>query len=93
MQSSDRKFVPGTKPDKLSDGFGQAVHVAVDAAADVYVTDYGTNQVPKLTPGATNPIPLPFNGLEQPGDLGVDDRGNVYVFDEMNFRALKIPVH
>jgi len=46
----------------------------------------------KLAPGASGSTVLPFTDLDNPGDVAVDDRGNVYVFDEMHFRVLKLRV-
>jgi serine/threonine protein kinase, bacterial len=45
----------------------------------------------KLAPGASAPTVLPFTGLNEPGDVAVDTRGNVYVVDDNNFRVLKLP--
>jgi serine/threonine protein kinase, bacterial len=67
--------------------------VAVDAAGNVYVTDFGTNRVLKLAAGASSTTVLPFNGLKEPGAVAVDPPGNVYVLDDGHFRVLKLPAH
>ena len=40
--------------------------VAVDAAGDLYVADYGNNRVLKLAAGSPTPTVLPFPGLNGP---------------------------
>jgi serine/threonine-protein kinase len=63
----------------------------VDAAGNVYVTDFGTDRVLKLAAGASSPTVLPFNDLDKPSAVAVDTAGNVYVLDVGNFRVLKLP--
>jgi hypothetical protein len=65
---------------------------AVDAAGAVYVIDSESKRAEMLTAGATSPTVLPFAGLTTPGDVAVDEQGNVYVYDVLNFRVLKLPV-
>jgi serine/threonine-protein kinase len=64
--------------------------VAVDAAGDVYVSDYTNNRVLELEAGSTTPVELPFTGLNNPWGVAVDTAGNVYVSDRYN-RVLKLP--
>jgi streptogramin lyase len=55
--------------------------VAVNAAGDVFLTDYGNDRVLKLPAGSTEQTVLPFTGLRKPGPVAVDTAGNVYVSD------------
>jgi serine/threonine-protein kinase len=58
--------------------------------ANVYVKDFGTNQMWKLAAGADSPTTLPFNST-QSSDVAVDTEGNVHVLDSGDFRVLKLP--
>jgi serine/threonine-protein kinase len=82
------KFIPGTQPDMLSNGFGQPA----SAAGNLFGSDDFHNKVSKLSAGARSATVLPCIDLDNPGDVAVDDRGDVYVFDEMHFRVLKLPI-
>ena len=78
--------------------------VAVDAAGNIYITDYTHNRVRKVT-GATGVIttiagngdavfskdnvPATSTGID-PFDVAVDSASNVYVADQMNNRIRKI---
>src|SRR5882762_2682112 len=72
--------------------------VAVDAAGNIYVADYGNNQIRKITPerlvstlaGSGNQGQINATGLlasfNQPTGIAVDAAGNVYVGDAGNNR-------
>ena len=69
--------------------------MAVDAAGDVFVTDY-TPRVLKLPAGSNTPVELPFTGLKDPLGTAVNDAGDVYVTDcdvpdGRDSRVLKLP--
>jgi serine/threonine protein kinase, bacterial len=63
--------------------------VAVDAAGNLYVVDYGNNRVVKLAAGSSIPAVLPFTGLTSPHGVAVDATGNLYVTDGSN-RVVKL---
>ncbi|MGD9622008.1 MAG: serine/threonine-protein kinase PknD [Mycolicibacterium sp.] len=65
--------------------------VAVDAAGNVYVTDWGNDRVLKIPAGSDRQVELPFAGLKSPDDVAVDLAGSVYVADTGNNRVLKLP--
>lgn len=92
-----------TNPDSsITVGFSAPDDVAVDAAGNVYVADYGNNLIRKITPagvvttlagtgnaGAINATGTlaSFNG---PSGITVDAAGNVYVADQGNNVIRKI---
>jgi len=76
--------------------------IAVDASGNIYVADYGNNQVRKIAPGgivttlAGKDSAGANNGVDtaatfnQPTSVAVDAAGNVYVADEGNNLIRKI---
>jgi serine/threonine-protein kinase len=54
--------------------------VAVDANGNVYVADYGNNQIREVTP--TGVVTTLASGFSEPNGVAVDTAGNVYVADE-----------
>lgn len=75
-------------------GLSSPEGIAVDAAGNVYVTDFG--HVWKLPAGSTTAVELPFKGpndiLFTPHAVAVDATGNVYVAESLsqNPRVLKL---
>ena len=55
--------------------------MAVDAAGDVFVIDWGNEWVVRLPAGASAATPLSFTGLKDPQGVAVDAAGDVYVTD------------
>ncbi len=77
--------------------------VAVDSAGNLYVADWGSSEILKVTPsgtlsvvagtgsqGAPTPGPATNSSLGHPYGVGVDSAGNVYVADTYNFVIEKI---
>jgi gliding motility-associated-like protein len=85
--------IPGYNsiPVAIGTGFNQPGGVAVDAAGNVYVAEYGSNAVKKIPAGGGSPVAI-GSGFNQPTDVAVDALGNVYVADQGNNAVKKIPV-
>jgi sugar lactone lactonase YvrE len=76
--------------------FNEPTGVAVDAAGNIYVADYGNNMIRKITPAgvvttlAGNGTQGSLNGPDSlssfngPTSVAVDQSGNVYVADDNN---------
>lgn len=66
--------------------------ITVDAAGNVYVTDYahGDTKVLKLAAGSNEQTVLPFEGIKSADAVAVDGAGSVYVSDSPNDRVLKL---
>ncbi|WP_118975964.1 Ig-like domain-containing protein [Taibaiella koreensis] len=86
---------PGTGADQLNG----PVHVTMDTAGNLYVTEYYNNRVTKWAPGATQGVTVAGssngaagsgnNELNHPRAAKVDAAGNIYVADNGNNRVVK----
>jgi len=74
----------------LGSGFTTPASVAVDAAGNIYVADFGHNLVKKMPAGGGTPVAI-GSGFSQPSGVAVDAAGNVYVADFGNNAVKKIP--
>ncbi len=81
-------FGPGGKSTAVGSNFLSPVGLAVDSAANVYVTDIGLQEVLKVTPAGTQTTV--GSGLEVPEGVAVDGAGNVYVTDSQVPAVFKI---
>ncbi len=63
---------------------------AVDAAGNVYVTDFIGNRVLKLPVGSSTFVVLPFTNLNLPRNVAVDGAGNLYVTDSDTNGVIKL---
>jgi serine/threonine protein kinase, bacterial len=86
-------FVSPYSPQRIGfDGPASIAHphgVAVDSSGAVYVADHDKNRVLKLPAGSSDPVTLPFSGLNFPSGVAVDGRDTVYVADSNNNRVLR----
>ena len=70
----------------IGSGLSSAFGVAVDASGNVYVADWGSNQVVEVAPDGTQTTI--GSGFSNPRGVAVDATGNVYVAD--NNRVVKV---
>jgi sugar lactone lactonase YvrE len=81
-------FGPGGAETHVGSNFISPEGVAVDAAANVYLTDVGLQEVFKVTPrGAQTTVDT---GLEVPEGVAVDGAGNVYITDSQIPAVFKV---
>ena len=64
--------------------------VAVDAAGDIFVSDFTANRVVKVPPGGGQATVL-TSEVSNPAEVAVDGAGNVFVADEINGRLVELP--
>jgi uncharacterized protein (TIGR03437 family) len=88
----------------LSAQFSDPIRVAVDAAGNVYLTDYGNSSIRKVfTDGTVNSVTgngsSGFSGdggsavgaqISSPHDIAIDASGNLYIADTGNTRVRRI---
>ncbi len=75
-------------PVSIGSGFTYPSGVAVDAAGNVYVVDYGNEALMEIRAGGTSVQTL-SSGFRGPNCVAVDSTGNVYVSDQIALK--KIP--
>ena len=73
----------------LGSGFNQPEGVAVDAAGNVYVADYGNNAVKVIAANDRSNVTTIGSGFYKPAGVAVDAAGNVYVA-ELGYNAVKV---
>ena len=87
-------FGPSTQT-SIGNGLQQPQGVAVDAAGDVYISDYTLGkvfEVPYLGNGNYGAqTTLPATGLANPYGVAVDGAGDVYIADPNNSQVVKVP--
>jgi hypothetical protein len=67
-------------PTTISNGVNEPYALAMDAAEDLFVSNYGNNTVTEYAPPWTNaPIATISSGLNGPSGLAIDTSGNVFV--------------
>ena len=81
--SSTQTILPAT-------GLNRPTAVALDAAGDLFISDYANNQIVKLTPGGVQTT-VPTNGLSNPRGVAVDGAGDLFIADDNNNRVVEIP--
>ena len=79
--------------ESLGDGLSQPYGVAVDAGGNVFVADFGNNEVKKIPSGcATSSCVITIGGgFSHPYSVAVDGAGNVLVSDHGNDLVKLIP--
>jgi len=77
-------------PVVLGSGFSGPTGVAVDAAGDLFIADYGHQQVKEIAAGTNTPVAI-GSGFTNPFGVAVDAAGDVYVADYGANAVYKIP--
>ena len=69
-------------------------HVAVNGAGDVFVADWGNNQIVKIPAGCTTSscAVVVMTGIYSPSDVAVDGAGNLFVTEPGSGDVKEIPV-
>ncbi len=81
---------PGTQTVLPLTGLQTPSKLALDAAGNLYISDYSANQVLKYTAGGVQTT-VPTNGLNSPAGVAVDGTGNLFIADQGNHRVVEIP--
>ncbi len=75
-------------PQTIGSGYRSPFGVAVDSAGDVFVADFGNNEVEEVTPGGTQTTI--GSGFSYPEGVAVDAVGDVFVADGGNSRVEEV---
>ena len=80
-----------TTPTAIDFPFSNPKGLAVDSSGNLYVADYGSNAVVKISPtGASTTV---GTGLQQPSDVKIDSAGDVFIADTGNDRVVEVYVN
>jgi hypothetical protein len=60
-------------------GLSNPLGIAADGAGDVYVANFGANQVLEVAAGASTQTTVPFTGLDGPFGIAVDSAKDIFV--------------
>jgi len=82
-------FGPGVQSTLATNGLNSPDGIAVDSAGDVFISDYGNNQVVEVTPGGVQTT-VPANGLGGPFGIAVDGAGDVFIADANNSQVVEV---
>ncbi len=88
-QAPEIAFEPAAQA-TVGSGLANPYGVAVDAAGDVFIGDYGNQRAVKIPAGGGSQTTI-ASGLNYPEGVAVDGAGNVYIADSDNSRVLVVP--
>lgn len=77
-------------PRALKYEFNDVSDLEAGPNGQVFVVDYGNEQLVLVSPSGAQLTPLKHKALDEPWDLGVDDFGHLFVFDGGHKRILEL---
>ena len=83
-------FSPGTQTVLPVTGLNKPTKLALDGAGDIFIADYASNQIVKLTPGGVQTT-VPTSGLNSPTGVAVDGAGNLFIVNNGSATVVEIP--
>src|ERR1700743_2680352 len=72
----------GGPPIQIGSGLSHIIAVAVDPGGNVYVTQYGSDQIAKFAAGSSTPVLIGSGFLSTTG-VAVNSAGDIYAADEV----------
>ena len=75
---------PGPVTALVSSGLNTPIGVAVDAAGNVYISDFNSNAIKKWSASNNTVSNVVSSGLNKPVQIALDGAGNIYIADSAN---------